>query len=81
MLGWRLKLISSAMSKWSMADVFAVAMLISFLAIKSTKGTSTLVENQITFENGFYFFIGYCLLSILASQLMVGKIRQDNQTE
>lgn len=70
MMGWRLKLISSAMSKWSMADVFAVAMLISFLAIKSTGGSSTLVENSITFEAGFYYFVGYCLLSILASQLM-----------
>ena len=75
MLGWRLKLISSTMSKWSMADVFAVAMLISFLAIKSTEGTSALVENQISFEIGFYYFIGYCLLSILASQLMASGLK------
>jgi hypothetical protein len=78
MFGWRLKLISSAMSKWSMADVFAVAMLISFLAIKSTEGTSALVENQISLEIGFYYFIGYCLLSILASQLMVAGVKPNN---
>lgn len=75
MLGWRLKVISAAMSKWSMADVFAIALLISFLAIKSTEGTSTLVENQINFEVGFYYFIGYCLLSILASQLMLSGLK------
>jgi uncharacterized paraquat-inducible protein A len=79
MLGWRLKLISSAMSKWSMADVFAVAMLISFLAIKSTESTSTVVENHITFETGFYYFIGYCLLSILASQLMVRELKPSKE--
>jgi phosphoglycerol transferase MdoB-like AlkP superfamily enzyme len=78
MFGWRLKRISSAMSKWSMADVFAVAMLISFLAIKSTEGTSALVENQISLEIGFYYFIGFCLLSILASQLMVAGVKPNN---
>lgn len=71
MEGWRLRLLSGAMSKWSMADVFVMAMLISFLAIKSTSGSSTLVETTISLESGFYYFLGYCLLSILASQLMM----------
>jgi uncharacterized paraquat-inducible protein A len=78
-LGWRLKLLSAAMSKWSMADVFAIALLISFLAIKSTEGRSSLVENQINFETGFYYFIGYCLLSILASQLMRTDLKPNPQ--
>jgi hypothetical protein len=78
-LGWRLKLLSAAMSKWSMADVFAIALLISFLAIKSTEGRSSLVENQINFETGFYYFIGYCLLSILGSQLMKTDFKPNSQ--
>jgi hypothetical protein len=78
-LGWRLKLLSAGMSKWSMADVFAIALLISFLAIKSTEGRSSLVENQINFETGFYYFIGYCLLSILASQLMRTDLKPNPQ--
>jgi uncharacterized paraquat-inducible protein A len=67
------------MSKWSMADVYAIALLISFLAIKSTEGRSSLVENQINFETGFYYFIGYCLLSILASQLMRTDLKPNPQ--
>jgi hypothetical protein len=78
-LGWRLKLLSAGMSKWSMADVFAIALLISFLTIKSTEGRSSLVENQINFETGFYYFIGYCLLSILASQLMRTDLKPNPQ--
>lgn len=62
---------SGLISKWSMADVFVMALIVSFLAIKASAGTSTLVETTITFESGFYYFLGYCLLSILASQLML----------
>lgn len=62
---------SGAMSKWSMADVFVMALIISFLAIKATEGTSTLLQTKIVLESGFYYFLGYCLLSILASQLML----------
>jgi len=78
-LGWRLKLLSVAMSKWSMADVYAIALLISFLAIKSTEGRSSFVENQINFETGFYYFIGYCLQSILASQMMKTDLKPNSQ--
>ena len=62
--------ISGALSKWSMADVFVMALIISFLAIKASAGTSALVETNITFEAGFYFFLAYCLLSIAGSQLL-----------
>ena len=62
--------ISAALSKWSMADVFVMALIISFLAIKASAGTSLLVETTITFESGFYYFLGYCLLSIAGSQLL-----------
>jgi len=65
--------ISGLISKWSMADVFVMALIVSFLAIKASAGSSTLVETTITFETGFYYFLGYCLLSILASQLMARK--------
>jgi len=61
---------SAAMSKWSMADVFVMALIISFLAIKASSGTSNLVTTTITLETGFYYFLGYCILSIFSSQLM-----------
>lgn len=62
---------SAALSKWSMADVFVMALIISFLAIKASAGHSNLVTTTITLETGFYYFLGYCLVSILASQLLI----------
>ncbi len=64
---------SSAMSKWSMADVFVMALIISFLAIQASADHSLLLSTTITLETGFYYFLGYCLLSILASQLIAKK--------
>lgn len=72
-LGFWLHKFSGAISKWSMADVFVMALLISFLAIKASTGSSNMVNTVITLEAGFYFFLAYCLLSILASQLMLAK--------
>jgi paraquat-inducible protein A len=53
-----------AISKWSMADVFAVGMLIAFLV---AKGTANL--NAST-GPGFFYFASYCLVSNLAFQLL-----------
>jgi uncharacterized paraquat-inducible protein A len=51
-------------SKWSMADVFVVGVLIAFLSTRSN-------ENIMTeLNNGFYYFLSYCLISILAVQVM-----------
>lgn len=62
---------SGLLSKWSMADVFVMALIIAFLAIKASSGTSALVQTEVELEAGFYYFLGYCLLSILASQLLL----------
>jgi uncharacterized paraquat-inducible protein A len=51
-------------SKWSMADVFVVGVLLAFLA---TKSESTI---QAGIHEGFYFFLAYCIISILASQII-----------
>lgn len=67
----RLTASSAALSKWSMADVFVMALIISFLAIKASSGNTNLVTTSITLESGFYYFLGYCLLSILASQFLL----------
>lgn len=69
--------------KWSMADVFVVAV---FLAILSTNHAETLDNHQfsvfglkIAFDistqtfsaagQGFYYFTGYCILSLFGTQL------------
>jgi len=54
-----------AVGKWSMADVFVVALLLTFLSLSGDGLTDARLGT------GFYFFAGYVLLSLLAAQLMV----------
>jgi len=59
--------------KWSMADVFVVALFITFLAAAATQqaaagATPPLVAFQATFGPGFYWFLGYCLVSLASQQ-------------
>jgi hypothetical protein len=54
------------LSKWSMADVFVVAIFLGFLAFKNLQvGIGTHSNVSI----GLYFFFSYCMLSILSSML------------
>ena len=62
--------VSNLISKWSMADVFVVAIIVAFLAANATEKTEELFSLNATFGEGFYFFLAYCLLSILSVQLM-----------
>jgi uncharacterized paraquat-inducible protein A len=62
-----------AIAKWSMADVFAVALLIVFLAAQAsqtTPGSSTpaLIAFTAHFGPGFYWFAAYCLFSLATQQ-------------
>jgi uncharacterized paraquat-inducible protein A len=51
-----------SISKWAMADVFALSIFISFLGARAMKNTTAALEP------GFYFFTSYVLLSaIIAS--------------
>ena len=49
--------------KWSMADVFAVGVFIAYLASKA----SGMLDARL--EPGFYFFTGYCIVSLLSLQV------------
>ncbi len=62
--------LSGYLSKWSMADVYVMAIMIAFLGIRASADTSSLIYTEIEFESGFYYFLGFCLLSILSSQLL-----------
>jgi len=50
--------------KWSMADVFVVGIFIAFLAGQANPNMQALLHD------GFYWFLAYCVFSILASQLI-----------
>jgi len=70
--------------KWSMADVFVVAVFLAFLATRNqaqTNGFSVPVlitqvdvnmatQLTSTLGPGFYYFLGYCLFSIAWTQML-----------
>jgi len=62
--------IKNMISKWSMADVFVVAIIVAFLAANATQKTETLFSLNAQFMPGFYYFLIYCILSIVSSQLL-----------
>lgn len=47
-----------AIGKWSMADVFAIGVLIAYLAGQATKNMDA------ELHSGFYYFTAYCLVSL-----------------
>jgi hypothetical protein len=61
-------------AKWSMADVFAMALLIAYLAARASQTppgpgfVPQLVTFTATFGPGFYWFAGYCLVSLGTQQ-------------
>ncbi len=53
--------------KWSMADVFIVALMVVFFT------TNQDIHTALRLEVGIYFFIGYVLLSLFASEMIKTK--------
>jgi len=66
----RLSKMISGIGKWSMADVFVVAIIVTYMAGNASAGMGDMLKTQSQFEIGFYYFLGYCIFSI-ASQMMV----------
>ena len=61
---YRLYLLVRSMSKWAMADVFAVGIFIAFMAGNAIDNLDARVHP------GFYYFIAYCLISNLSFQFL-----------
>ncbi len=64
-----------AIAKWSMADVFVVALFIAFLAAQAStvpaagaNAAPPLLAFDARFGSGFYWFAAYCLFSLGAQQ-------------
>lgn len=53
----------SAISKWAMADVFAISIFVAFLGANAMQNTKAILEP------GFYYFSGYVLLSGVVAML------------
>ena len=51
--------------KWSMADVFVVALLLTYFIVNKDKSTNAEVQT------GLYFFLFYVILSMIVSHLLI----------
>jgi hypothetical protein len=62
-----------AIAKWSMADVFVVALFITYLAAMASQSAldagPPIVAFTAQFGPGFYWFAAYCLFSLATQQL------------
>jgi len=68
-MGKSLILFVDKIGKWSMADVFIVAVLVVFFSTKQD------IHTSIKLEVGLYFFIGYVMLSMLGSSLIGNRTK------
>ena len=85
----RLILVVDLIGKWSMADVFVVAVFLAFLAtrdqVQENMFSVPVLFQQVdvgmvthltsTLGSGFYYFLGYCLFSVLWTQLLKHRER------
>lgn len=67
--------VSNAISKWSMADVFVIAIFIAYLAGNGIQESRGLVDFKATLGIGFWYFLGYCLVSILGTQILTSALK------
>ena len=59
--------LNASLSKWSMADVFVMGLLVAFLAGGAAEKTDDILTMQASLGAGFYYFLAYCLFSVAAS--------------
>jgi len=80
--------------KWSMADVMVVAIFMSYIGFSGiissqlnqleniSENITILTTNYSKLQNGFYFFLGFVLISISISQKIMipkNKIQKDKE--
>ena len=86
--GWRRRTVTfvEAIAKWSMADVFVVAIFIAYLAAQAsttpTQGPNAapaMIAFRANLGAGFYWFAAYCLFSLATQQLTVRLLSRDTE--
>ena len=63
----KLNWVIQKIGKWSMADVFVAAIFLAMLAFNSMQ---TGIELETASLMGIYFFLAYCILSLLSSSFL-----------
>ena len=71
-------------AKWSMADVFAVALFITYLAAQATQAppgsiSASVVAFTASFGPGFYWFAAYCVVSLATQQITARVLSREAQ--
>jgi len=64
-----------AVSKWSMVDVFVIALIVAYLAGNADGQMGELINMYAELGAGFWYFTGYCLFAIAASSLIKTDIK------
>ena len=84
---WRRRTVGfvETIAKWSMADVFVVALFITYLAAQATQSSGDpnappLVKFDAQFGPGFYWFAAYCLFSLASQQYTARRVRASLET-
>ncbi len=67
--------VNSMLSKWSMADVFVMALLVAYMAGSASGKEGELLIMSAQLEVGFYYFLAYCLFSIIAGSVLIAPAR------
>jgi hypothetical protein len=67
---------SYALGKWSMADVFVAALFLGFLSFSNMNEG---VETEALSLAGMYYFLGYCILSLVSSILINVALKQKKE--
>ena len=65
----------NVIGKWSMADVFVVAIYTAYLGARSSVGVGQPVHFETEYGPGFYWFAAYCIVSLAAQQAAVALMR------
>ncbi|MPY25342.1 paraquat-inducible protein A [Shewanella psychropiezotolerans] len=78
---FRLGQFTGIIAKWSMADVFVVALMVSYMAGNASAGMGELLKTTASFDVGFYYFSAYCVFSILSGYLMRRTSEAVNTTD
>ena len=69
--------VNSMLSKWSMADVFVMALLVAYMAGSASGQVGELLIMNARLEPGFFYFLAYCLFSIVAGSMVLLPARMN----
>jgi hypothetical protein len=72
--------VTRAVSKWSMADVFVMALIVAYLAGSASGQMGDLLTMDARLEEGFWFFLAYCLFSIASTAMVKNSTAASTET-